>query len=78
MYLERPPTHFTTKRELSAVGRKAGNRPRKKPDVDNAAKLILDALEGYAYPSDAAIVSLLVTKQWGAPARTLVSLGIVA
>jgi Holliday junction resolvase RusA-like endonuclease len=72
MILERPPSHYTTKGELSAVGRKAGDVPRKKPDVDNAAKLILDALEGYAYPADVAIVELLVTKVWGWPARTLV------
>lgn len=63
-YLTRPSTHYKRTRDLSAAGRRAGVRPRKKPDVDNAAKLVLDALEGYAYSSDAAIVGLTVAKWW--------------
>jgi Holliday junction resolvase RusA-like endonuclease len=78
MILERPPSHYTTKGELSAVGRKAGAVPHKKPDVDNAAKLVMDALEGYAYPSDVWIVELLVTKVWGTPERTLVVVEVAA
>jgi Holliday junction resolvase RusA-like endonuclease len=78
MILQRPASHYKTNGGLSAVGRAAGFVPRKKPDVDNAAKLILDALEGYAYPHDVAIVSLTVTKQWGSPARTKIALDVVA
>ena len=39
----------------------------KKPDVDNIAKLIMDALEGVIYERDAQVISLLVTKQYGEP-----------
>ena len=36
----------------------------KKPDIDNIAKLVLDALNGVAYPDDKNIVELIVTKQY--------------
>ncbi len=78
MTLQRPDSHWKRDGELSAAGRHAGTLPvGKKPDVDNAAKLILDALEGYAYPADVAIVSLTVTKAWGTPASTRVMLDVV-
>lgn len=35
-----------------------------KPDTDNIAKLVLDALNGYAYEDDAQVVWLLVSKHW--------------
>ena len=37
----------------------------KKPDADNLAKAILDALNGVAYPDDAQIVKLTVRKRDG-------------
>ena len=37
----------------------------KKPDADNLAKAILDALNGVAYPDDAQIVTLTVRKRYG-------------
>lgn len=36
----------------------------KKPDADNIAKAVCDALNGVAYPDDACIVSLTVDKYW--------------
>lgn len=39
----------------------------KKPDVDNLAKSVLDALEGIIYVNDAQVISLQVTKDYGAP-----------
>jgi hypothetical protein len=45
--------------------------------IDCAAKLILDALEGYAHPPDIAIVSLWVGKRWGSPACTRLTLDVV-
>jgi Holliday junction resolvase RusA-like endonuclease len=50
----------------------------KKPDVDNVAKLVMDALEGYAYRADAAIADLRAVKLWGSPARTEVVLSVIA
>lgn len=38
--------------------------PEKKPDADNIAKVVCDALNGLAYKDDCQIVSLLVTKQY--------------
>ncbi len=38
--------------------------PIKKPDVDNIAKIVMDALNGTAYIDDAACVSLLVEKEY--------------
>lgn len=37
--------------------------PTKKPDCDNIAKIICDALNGIAYPDDKQIVSMLVSKR---------------
>ena len=39
-------------------------RPTKKPDFDNIAKIICDALNGLAYKDDAAIVSAIVEKYY--------------
>lgn len=39
----------------------------KKPDIDNLAKSVLDALEGIIYVNDAQVISLQVTKDYGAP-----------
>jgi Holliday junction resolvase RusA-like endonuclease len=39
----------------------------KKPDIDNLAKSVMDALEGIIYERDAQIVSLLVNKDYGPP-----------
>ena len=39
--------------------------PTKKPDADNVAKIIADALNGLAYDDDAQITDLLVLKRYG-------------
>ena len=41
----------------------------KKPDCDNMAKVCLDALNGVAYPDDAIINQLHVSKRYGKTAR---------
>ena len=40
-------------------------QPCKKPDTDNIAKAVLDALNGVAYNDDAQVVRLLVVKSYG-------------
>lgn len=40
-------------------------RPTKRPDCDNIAKIILDALNGMAYRDDAQVVSAVVGKHYG-------------
>ncbi len=39
-------------------------RPKTKPDVDNIAKIILDALNGKAFDDDNKVVSLMVDKRY--------------
>jgi len=48
--------------------------PDKKPDVDNIAKIICDALNGLAYEDDKQIVSLKVNKFYGTEPRVIVQL----
>lgn len=38
--------------------------PTKKPDTDNIAKIVLDALNGLAYPDDKQVVELQVIKEY--------------
>lgn len=39
--------------------------PMKKPDIDNIAKIILDALNRLAWNDDKQVVKLSVRKEWG-------------
>lgn len=41
-------------------------RPCKRPDADNIAKAVCDALNGHSYPDDAQITALTVRKAYGA------------
>lgn len=44
-------------------------RPIKKPDADNIAKAVLDALNGVAYKDDCQSVDIAIHKYYGEPAR---------
>jgi Holliday junction resolvase RusA-like endonuclease len=68
-YVERPAGHFTTKGKLSAAGRRAPF-PVRKPDLDNAIKLILDSLNGLAYRDDAQVVEIHARRLWKDVAAT--------
>lgn len=48
--------------------------PTKKPDFDNIAKLICDALNGIAYEDDRFIVDAIVMKRYGIEEKTVVIL----
>lgn len=52
-------------------------RPTKKPDCDNIAKIILDALNGIAYRDDAQVVTLRVGKRYSLEPRVEVRLEVV-
>lgn len=43
-----------------------------KPDCDNIAKIVLDALNGLAYKDDSQITALLVFKEYGEQAKVIV------
>ena len=46
--------------------------PTKKPDCDNIAKIILDALNQIAYKDDVQVVELFVKKRYAAEAKVIV------
>lgn len=64
IYEQRPATHFTTKGDLNAEGRRKPY-PARKPDLDNVVKLVGDALNGCLWRDDAQLVSLHVARVWG-------------
>ena len=61
--LARPAAHYTTRGELNAAGKRSPY-PTKTPDVDNIWKLLLDALNGVAFPDDRYIVRAHIDKRW--------------
>lgn len=48
--------------------------PTVKPDLDNIIKAVLDALNGYAYKDDAAIVDIKVKKRYSEKPKVFVTL----
>lgn len=63
-HLKRPAGHFRRSGGLSAAGVRSP-RPTRKPDLDNVAKLVLDALASVAaIPDDAGVVELRCEKHW--------------
>lgn len=61
--LVRPQAHWKRDGSLSAAGQRAP-WPLRTPDVDNALKLVADALNGLAYRDDALIVQASITRRW--------------
>lgn len=64
--LTRPQAHWRLDGTLSLAGQRS-QWPTKKPDLDNAAKLVADALNGCAFRDDAHIVRLHAVKRWANP-----------
>lgn len=62
------PTSWTKAEKARA--RQGLRQPYVKPDLDNIAKMFLDALNGVAYNDDKQIISMDVSKTYGEPART--------
>lgn len=61
LYFRLPiPKSYPKKRIAACLS--GSERPIKKPDLDNLAKSVLDALNGVVYLDDAQLVSLHVTK----------------
>lgn len=62
---------------VNASGRRklsGETKPTKKPDCDNIAKIVLDALNGVAYRDDSQIYELTVVKVYGEIAKVIVEL----
>ena len=63
-----PKSYSKKKRERALSGELA---PTKKPDADNIAKVVCDALNGVAYVDDTQVVDLRVFKRFGEPCVTI-------
>lgn len=75
----RPSGHWKKDGTLSAAGQRA-DHPVRKPDIDNALKLVMDALNGCAYRDDVDIVRARVVRRWANPGEhehTLVELDTI-
>lgn len=76
--LKRSPSHRLKDGSLTLAGREAGiHAPSKKPDWDNLAKLVTDALNGRAYEDDGQIVQATVSKRWadeGSDGSTIITI----
>lgn len=57
-----PKSFSKSKREAALSGKL---RPTTKPDVDNCAKAVLDALNGVCYADDRQVVGLKIDKYYG-------------
>lgn len=66
------PKSFSKKKHEMAVDGEI--RPTTKPDCDNIAKIICDALNGIAYTDDKQIVSLNVCKKYAETPKVIVQI----
>jgi Holliday junction resolvase RusA-like endonuclease len=60
-----PPASWSEKKRRAAIEATNGIHPAKKPDADNIAKIICDAMNGIVYRDDAQITTLRVEKRYG-------------
>lgn len=74
MVCDRPKSHFNSKGQLNKKGLSLPFPSNKKPDVDNALKLVMDALNTRAYRDDVQVCKATVTRVWGEWPETLIRL----
>ncbi len=65
-------TTFYFQRRKSA---KKAILPVKRPDDENCMKLVMDALESFAYPNDSQITTCVIKKRYGDPPRIEIEIG---
>lgn len=73
-YFAIPKSATKTKRKMMIAEQL---NPLKKPDLDNIAKICLDALNGIAYYDDSQIVELAVRKKYSEQPRTEIKIDIM-
>jgi Holliday junction resolvase RusA-like endonuclease len=59
------PVVKSESKKMRALMLRHEHAPTKKPDADNIAKVVCDALNGVAYTDDTRIVALTLTKEYG-------------
>lgn len=69
----RPDSHYTRRRMLNAEGLRNYRPFRRKPDVDNALKLVMDALNTRAWRDDVRVVDAHVMRVWTDRPYTLIN-----
>jgi Holliday junction resolvase RusA-like endonuclease len=74
IFVERPKGHFRANGELNKKGLDNPVPRNKKPDIDNALKLVMDALNSRAYHDDVRIARAIVERKWGEWPVTIVKL----
>lgn len=67
------PPKSTSKKQRTAM-LEGAIKPTKKPDIDNIAKVVLDALNGIAYRDDTQVIELIVNKSYGQLAKVEVTI----
>lgn len=71
LYFPRPKGHFGTGKNADKLKPKAPAHHLKKPDADNCAKAILDALSEKSgiglWKDDTQVIDLIVKKRWACP-----------
>jgi Holliday junction resolvase RusA-like endonuclease len=73
-YFPRPTSHFGTGKNADRLKASAPKHHTKRPDADNLAKLVKDAMNGVFYLDDAQVVRLRVKKEYSRTPRTFVML----
>jgi Holliday junction resolvase RusA-like endonuclease len=73
----RADSHFKKDGSLSAEGLRHPYPENKKPDVDNAVKLVMDALNTRAYKDDVQVVKANVRRIWGEWPKTIIKISPV-
>jgi Holliday junction resolvase RusA-like endonuclease len=62
------PSSWSGKRKLKTLWKVS------RPDADNLAKIVLDALNGIVFADDAQVVELIVKKQYGELSETIITI----
>jgi len=74
LFVQRPQSHFKKSGGLSSEGLRHPLPRNKKPDVDNALKLVMDALNSQAYKDDVQIAKATVIRHWGEWPKTVIKI----
>lgn len=70
----RPKSHYGTGRNEGVLKDRAPKHHIQRPDVDNLAKCVLDALNGIFWRDDTIIYRLMVVKRWSERGSTLIDI----
>lgn len=74
LYVQRPQSHFKKNGELSTEGLRHPIPRNKKPDMDNALKLAMDALNSRAYKDDVQVAKVIMVRHWGEWPKTVINI----